>query len=612
MTLDPSKFERWNAEIEARIRGEFVPSTEWQDVPDGTVLPPGGEYRIDFATGKNQARWDNPPAPATVMAKHPKTPASEPTVIFSKGQQPPARKGKKNAIQLILPSGHVQFSETAQAMFTVLGKRYRYFVRGRAIVELAYQKILADKQPHTGCELLHPDALRSRLEHDFVCRSWHEDHGKYVLKAARCSRDLAQVLLRTDEAFELLPPLNTLSAVPVLSGEQGNLQVLAKGYHGVHGGIYVGSDARIVLPTLQTAKELLLDALTDFDFVSPSDKSRAVASLLNPAMRAGHLLGPVDFPIDVGEANDSQSGKTFRYKMVFAIYGEIPYVVSSRQGGVGSLDESISSALIAGIPFIFFDNFRGLMESQLVETCLRGTGMAPARAPHRGEIQVPTTHINWQLSSNGLEATRDFVNRAFIVRILKRGLGYEFKNYPEGNILAHIKANSAHYLAAVFRILYEWDRRGRPRTNEARHDFVEWAQVLDWIVQNIFDLGPLLDGHTEEVLRVSNPTMSWLRHVAIAVEKENRTGEALSASEIVDVCQARGVEIPTSVESTDPDQLPMYYGRLLGRLFGQDEELTIDRFRIRREDRIQIRAGIVGGNYLKHYYLFKNRTEVRT
>jgi hypothetical protein len=189
----------------------------------------------------------------------------------------------------------------------------------------------------------------------------------------------------------------------------GNLQILYDGYHDVHGGIYVtGKTAKIVLPSLEDAVELILEILRDFDFISPGDKSRAVASFLSPAMRAGRLLGEADFPIDIGEADDSQSGKTFRQKLVYTIYGETPYIIANREGGVGSLDESISSALIAGVPFIFFENFRAQMKSQLVETCLRGTGIAPARAPHKGELQVPTRHINWQLSSNGVEATRDW------------------------------------------------------------------------------------------------------------------------------------------------------------------------------------------------------------
>src|SRR4029077_16328440 len=134
---------------------------------------------------------------------------------------------------------------------------------------------------------------------------------------------------------------------------------------------------------------------------------RAVASFISPALRIGKFLGDEDFPIDIAEANESQGGKTYRLKLICAIYGETPYIIANREGGVGSLDESISSALVAGIPFILFENFRGPMRSQLVETCLRGTGMAPARVPHKGEVQVPTGYINWQLSSNGLDATRD-------------------------------------------------------------------------------------------------------------------------------------------------------------------------------------------------------------
>jgi hypothetical protein len=40
------------------LRGEhFAPSPEWQVVPDGYPCPPGGEFRMDFQTGKNWARW---------------------------------------------------------------------------------------------------------------------------------------------------------------------------------------------------------------------------------------------------------------------------------------------------------------------------------------------------------------------------------------------------------------------------------------------------------------------------------------------------------------------------------------------------------------------------
>jgi hypothetical protein len=43
----------------AKVSGDepFIPSSEWQEVPDGYPCPPGGEFRMDFKTGKNWARW---------------------------------------------------------------------------------------------------------------------------------------------------------------------------------------------------------------------------------------------------------------------------------------------------------------------------------------------------------------------------------------------------------------------------------------------------------------------------------------------------------------------------------------------------------------------------
>jgi len=54
----------------AQTDGIFVPSKEWQDVPDwADPLPPCGEYRTSFNTNRRQARWDNPPGAETVFDK---------------------------------------------------------------------------------------------------------------------------------------------------------------------------------------------------------------------------------------------------------------------------------------------------------------------------------------------------------------------------------------------------------------------------------------------------------------------------------------------------------------------------------------------------------------
>src|SRR5262245_42173405 len=44
-----------------------------------------------------------------------------------------------------------------------------------------------------------------------------------------------------------------------------------------------------------------------------------------------------------------------------------PYFAARRIGGVGSLDESYSQALLSGRPFVMIDNLRGRLDSQLLE-----------------------------------------------------------------------------------------------------------------------------------------------------------------------------------------------------------------------------------------------------
>jgi AAA domain len=41
----------------------FTPTDEWQDVPDGAVLPPGCVIEMNLETGRKQARIDGPPPP---------------------------------------------------------------------------------------------------------------------------------------------------------------------------------------------------------------------------------------------------------------------------------------------------------------------------------------------------------------------------------------------------------------------------------------------------------------------------------------------------------------------------------------------------------------------
>jgi Bifunctional DNA primase/polymerase, N-terminal len=491
------------------------------------------------------------------------------------------RGGARNRPQLILPSGEVSISESAEELFEGLSKTRRYFVRGRVVMELAINK--------DGNEILTPlraTALRSRIEESFRPYVWRSPAGEPVLKPTHCPKDIAEAFLETDAVIECLPGIRLLVSCPILTIQDGNLKVLNKGYHDVDGGICVERRLIITEVNLEEARQALLNLLVDFDFTTRSDQTRAVASFVAPALRFGQLLH-ADFPLDLAEADQSQSGKTYRQKLVCEIYGEQPYIVARRENGVGSLDESICGALLSGRPFICLENTRGLMDSQLLESAIRGHGHVNVRVPHKGEVQLSTERICWQLSSNRAATTADLANRSIITRIRKRPNGYKYKEWPEGSLLTHVKRNQAHYLSCVFSIVRAWFAAGCPKTSDSRHDFREFCQALDWIVQNLFCLPPLLDGHREEQDRISNPYLNWLRDLAVAVDQATKLDEGLRTGELVDICAAHNVRVPSCAAHADDSQQAMIAGRILNKLFDDAEAkgIAVGGYLVRRDRR---------------------------
>ncbi|MGP8234263.1 MAG: hypothetical protein ACLQVW_02480 [Limisphaerales bacterium] len=260
--------------------------------------------------------------------------------------------------------------------------------------------------------------------------------------------------------------------------------------------------------------------------------------------------------------------------MVCALYNEKPYLVTAKVGGVGSVDESFQSALIAARPFICLDNFRGRMDSQHLEAFLTCPGLFPARIPYKGEALLDPKRFILQMSSNGLETTRDLANRASICRIRKR------PDFQYRDTLGELQRRQPYFLGCVFTVVAEWICNGKPRTKDTRHDFRDWCQTLDWIAQNILGGAPLMDDHQAAQERTSNPALSWLRAVALAVAGEGRFGVALIASELVELCEVHAIEIPG--KPTDEDRAKRQVGSLCKQLFRDGEAVNVDGFQVTR------------------------------
>jgi len=260
-------------------------------------------------------------------------------------------------------------------------------------------------------------------------------------------------------------------------------------------------------------------------------------------------------------------------------------------GGVGSLEETFSTALIRGNNFISIDNVRGALDSPSLESFLTEDTYL-ARAPHLAAVEIDPRRVILQLTSNKADITPDFANRCSCVRILKQSAGYQFRAYREGDVLDHVRAQQPEYLGAVFAVIRAWHQAGKPKTDETSHDFRPWARTLDWIVQNILGAGPLLDGHRDTQVRMSTPGLNWLRDVALAVRRADALDQWLRTNRILDIMANASVEVPGADEQTDfaDDEVRkkalQAIGRRMSKCFEGHNPWVIDGIEIMRQEHV--------------------------
>lgn len=469
---------------------------------------------------------------------------------------------------LPMPGKGAGIEECAETLFPPFGEAEELFYRNGGVCEV-------EPCDDDGYQIssVTPARLTAVMERRFqpVSKEILRDGTEYY-KPVCCGKTTAELLLSTDAARKL-PLITGLSNMPILASDG---RVLQAGYDPATGR-FVTNNMVLRIPPLDKAIGNVNLILQDFLFATPGDRSRAIAALLTPAMVLGGIMTKVTAMML--EAEDSQSGKGYFVKGVAATYGERIQYVAQRNGGVGSFDESLSACLCAGNPFICLDNFTGNFRSTFLEMVLTAEGNVPCRVPYRGEVQVDSRKFCFFLTSNGIDTSRDMANRMSIIRIRKQSPSYQFRKFGKGDLLDFITDNRSFMLGSVFAIVREWINQGKPRTEERRHDFREWTQSLDYIVQNIMSEAPLMDGLVEARARISNPAMAFLRELAVLVSNDSKLDRGLTASNLYEMCEMRGLEIP-GLKSESDDAGRIQIGRLMARCFDESKEVVVDEYRV--------------------------------
>jgi len=497
--------------------------------------------------------------------------------------------------RIYLPSDETEITASATSLMHIIAPKQVLFTRGKDLIQLG-----TDDDNRPVLNSVTPESFRSLGEKHaeiWVKTRDGRSDGRLVEKPRRMSTENAKAIMACGDAINLLPRIKAITSFPPMS-RSGHIQ--EQGFDPITG-ILVTENVDIEIPSLDEAVTMLMGLLCDWQFASPADMSRTIAAILAPMMRLGVWSRErVAFPIFLIEADKSQTGKGLLMLLIAMIYGEMVAMVSQPVGGVGSFDESFNSALLKGRPIVQLDNLRGRVVSQILEVFVTAKGLVHARAL-RQEGEVDSRRFVLFATSNGLESTEDTANRMCVTRLRKQPRGYNWHEWEEASLLKHVEANRGKYLGAICAVLRHWVEAGEP-TIDCHHDQREWAGSSNWIVQNLFGLPPLMDGHDEVKERVSTPGLAFLREIALRINQEEVT---YTTTDLVDKAQEEGIPIPGwSDNQQDRDALIKHMGLVLLKCFRDSPVVDVDGVTIERTERDEPRND-GKGNFKRRSYNFR-------
>ena len=445
-----------------------------------------------------------------------------------------------------------------------------------------YVRLYSQREPTLSPIL--PETFQSLFQQGLQFVKWKKaDSGpEWTLDLSHSLPLVITKAIVASEAFtNSVPHVENIARCPILLPD-GSL--IHNGYDQWTQTLVVSKCPQIPDIGLNEAVNRLCALAEDFLFVTEGDRSRFIACLISPALRMGGILS--NGPMDCFEATESTSGKGYAVRLRAALYADHPKTVVQKSGGVGSFDESIGAALVAGHTFISLDNVRGHIGSQFFESALTENTIA-VRLPYREEILVTASRFMISFTSNSAEFTPDLANRSNLIRIRKQQPGYQFHQFKDGDIIDHVTANQSSYLGCIVSIVQEWLRQGKQTapTNWNGH-FRHWWQVMDWILPNLFQLPPPSEGQIQSAQQTADPAAVFVRGVAAEIFRRGEPdSDGYSASQLAEFAEEANPQVSffgMDIDRCPQDRRARKVGIQLKRILPEDKSTAVDDFVVTR------------------------------
>jgi putative DNA primase/helicase len=291
----------------------------------------------------------------------------------------------------------------------------------------------------------------------------------------------ADALLNRGESK--LRPLTAVIEAPTLRADGSILDL--PGYDAETGLLYVPKGVYPPVPqepTKEDAKQALkrLEAHIDlFPYVTAVDRSVALAAVLTGPVRRSLAKAPM-FGMDATAAG---SGKSMLVDYVCIIATGVPVPVFSQGSDEAETEKRLHGALLAGHPFVSFDNVTHPVEGNALCQAITQESME-VRPLGTSETRTVPTSTTFFTTGNGLVVREDMTRRVLVCQLdpaMERPELREFSFDP----LKVAKEQRSRLLVDALTVLRAHHLARDGGTKSKRFNFNEWsamvADALTWL-----------------------------------------------------------------------------------------------------------------------------------
>jgi hypothetical protein len=390
-------------------------------------------------------------------------------------------------------------------------------------------------QKKDGLEVVSSQTLRTLVERHVICYREHISVKEKTFNFTRTMTESdASCVLKSPQFLECLSRLDRVAfaRLPVRRAD-GKIELLQAGYDVQSATLTIPTceyDERLTLPG---AKRTIDDLVGEFSFADERSRAVAVAAIVGQ-FSSGLIPQDTPHPVFCYLANAEGAGKTLCAKTAISpTHGRIEPGGDLKDGP--ELRKLLLTAVLEARGYIFFDNCKGYLNSPALEGFIssahwrdRVLGISKTFA---GE-NICTVF----LTGNGCKFSPDLRRRSLVVELRMNEEFAEdrkFKRALDDNELLRLRPN---ILAALWCLVREWDRAGRPAPSREHASFPRWAEVVGGIVEFAGYGCPLERAVIEGMVDTDSMDMRRLIDALAADEKK----EEFAFSDLTDKCAELG------------------------------------------------------------------------